>query len=308
MFIALFLVLLFTFFLIYTVPGGPFSGPEVDQVIRLAMERRFGLDRPIIVQFWYYITGVFRLDFGMSLLVQPQREVFDIITERFPITIALNLLSTFVALPLGFLFGIIAALNRNNFIDHAVSILVVVFISVPGFVMASFMQYFLAFRLGWFPITFSTSQFWGWERFYSMILPVLAASFGGIASITRFLRAELTEVLNSDYMLLAKTKGLRQYQAVIRHAIRNSLIPIMGTVVGMFVLILGGSVVLEDIFAIPGLGRISVNATMSQDYPLILAFVFMYTAVSLIFRLLVDLSWGIVDPRIVVGGGRNATR
>ncbi|MCL2609333.1 MAG: ABC transporter permease [Treponema sp.] len=308
MLIALFLVILFTFFLIHSVPGGPFANPSLKPEVRLVVERRFHLDQPTIVQFGYFLAGALRLDFGISLIVQPQREVFAIIAERFPVTIILNLLSNILILPFGFALGIIAALKRNTLTDHAVSAMVVLFISVPGFILASLLQYFLAFKLGWFPLTFSTSQNWDSGRFYSMILPVLAMSFGGIAFITRYLRAELTEALNSDYMLLAKTKGLLTHQAVLRHAVRNSLIPIMGMLVGIFVGILGGSVVVEQIFSIPGIGRVMVEALFALDYPVVMGSTLMYTAISLLARLLVDLSYGVVDPRIVVGGGKNVSR
>ena len=308
MFIALFLVSLFTFILINSVPGGPFENPTIRPEVRLAMERRFHLDQPLIVQFGHFLRGVVTFDFGISLIVQPSRDISTILAERFPITIVLNLLSNFIIVPLGFFLGSLAALKRNRIPDHMVSALVVVFISVPSFVLASLMQYFLAFRLEWFPLIFSTSQNWDWDRFYSMILPILALSFGGVAFITRFLRGELIETLNSDYMLLAKTKGLRTHQAVFRHALRNSLIPIMGMLVGIFVTILSGSVVVEEIFAIPGMGRIMINALLSQDYPLIMATTVMYTFIALVARLLIDLSYSIVDPRIVIGGGRSAAR
>ncbi len=306
MLITLFLIIVFSFIIIHKTPGGVFNNPAIKPEIRAVMNAKYHLDKPIIIQFGYYIQNVAKLDFGVSLKVQPQRAVFDIIKEKFPITIQLNIFSTIVILPFAFFFGILAALKKNTVIDHGISIMVVLFISVPSFVFASLMQYVFAFKLGWFPIILSTDQSFGLQKFHSMILPILALSFGSIAAITRYLRAELSEALNSEYMLLAKTKGLTQVQAILRHALRNSFIPITGMLVGLIFDLLSGSWVIENIFGIPGIGRLTLQAISSSDYPLIIANIILYSAIGLMARLVIDLLYGVIDPRIRMGGGKNA--
>ncbi len=182
--------------------------------------------------------------------------------------------------------------------------MVVAFISIPSFVFAALLQYFVAFKWGLVPILLTTDPGFNWSKFVSMILPILAISFSGIAVITRYMRAELCEVLNSDYMLLAKTKGLTQVQATVRHAIRNSFIPLANIIIPMFFSVLAGSMVIENIFGIPGIGQLSVRSINALDHPLTIAVMFFYGVIGLVSILVVDLSYGIIDPRIRIGGGK----
>ena len=177
----------------------------------------------------------------------------------------------------------------------------VIFISVPSFIFATLLQYFAAFKGGVFPIIFDATST-GWARFHGLALPILALSLGPIARVTRYLRAELAETINSDFMLLAKTKGLTERQATLNHGIRNSLLPLMNIIVPMFTSIMGGSLVIETIFSIPGMGGIMVKSVNAPDYTVTLAVLIFYSLVSLITVLIVDLSYGIVDPRVRMGG------
>ena len=185
--------------------------------------------------------------------------------------------------------------------DHIISFLVVIFISVPSFVFATLMQYFLAFKAGWFPIVYSATAA-GTAKYRSMMLPMLALSFGPIATVTRYLRGELIENLSSEYMLLARTKGLTKYQAAFRHAFRNSCVPLANIIIPMFTGILGGSLVVERIFAIPGVGGLMVESVSTSDHFLTVAVLLFYSVISLFTILLVDISYGIIDPRIRLGG------
>ncbi|GHU43995.1 oligopeptide transport system permease protein OppB [Clostridia bacterium] len=306
MILTLFIILVMTYFLVQSVPGGPFADPTIKPAVRAVLNRRYHLDQPIWMQFLQYLKGLSHLDFGVSIKVQPQADVFKMIAARFPVTIQLNLLSNLVILPVGFILGILAALKKNSIVDHSIQIMVVVFISVPSFVLAALLQYIFAYKLGWFPITFSTARHMNLEKLLSMVLPVLALSFGGIAYIARYLRDELSEVLNSDFMLLARAKGLTMRQAVVRHALRNALFPLVGMILGIFITVLSGSIVVENVFAIPGTGRLSLAAISSNDYPLVMANVLLYTAIGLFARLILDLAYGLIDPRVTVGGGKNA--
>ena len=221
--------------------------------------------------------------------------------EKIPITIYENIFSLFISIPLGIGFGILAAIKKNTWIDHVISVLVVICISVPSFVFASLLQYFIGFKLGWFPIVYEPGST-GFAMFYSMTLPIVALGLNPIATITRYLRAELAETINSDFMLLARTKGLTETQATIRHGIRNSILPILSTLVALFTSIMSGSLVIESIFSIPGMGGLMIKSINAIDYNVTQATLVFYSIISLGSILLCDMLYGVVDPRIRVGG------
>ena len=203
------------------------------------------------------------------------------------------------------MLGIFAALKKNTWIDHVVSVVIVIFISVPSFVLAFFLQYFLSFKAGWFPLVmFSKSEAGGlftWKMVYSLMLPIMASAFYEIAYFARTVRAELTEALTSDYMLLARTKGLTQSKAVIHHALKNAMVPILPVVIGTFLGVMGGSMVLERIFAIPGVGDLTLKALSTLDYDLFVGTAMFYTLIGLLAGIVTDLSYGFLDPRIKMG-------
>ncbi|MBO4848946.1 MAG: ABC transporter permease [Clostridia bacterium] len=222
-----------------------------------------------------------------------------------PPTILVNVLSILLGLPLGIALGIFAALKKNTWIDHVVSVIIVVFISVPSFVLAFFLQYFLSFKLGWFPLVMASKAEAGglftWKMVYSLMLPIMASAFYEIAYFARTVRAELTEALTSDYMLLARTKGLTQSKAVIHHALKNAMVPILPVVIGTFLSVMGGSMVLERIFAIPGVGDLTLKSLAGPDYDLFVGTAMFYTLIGLLAGILTDLSYGFLDPRIKMG-------
>ena len=304
MVITLFIIISVSFFAIRLIPGdvlGEGANPE----LRAVMRARYHLDKPLYEQYFIFLKNFLSFEFGESITLYPRRPVFEIMAERIPMTLALNLMSLVVTIPIGLICGIAAALKKNTLTDHAVSTMVVVNVSVPSFVFASLLQYFLAFKLGWFPILMDMkSAFLSPAQLWSMVLPVLALSFGGIATIARYMRAELFEALSSEYMLLARAKGLNQMQATVRHAMRNSFIPLCNIIVPMFMNVLGGSMVVEKIFTIPGLGSLLTSAISTSDYYLTIAILFIYSLINLTSVLVMDLSYGIVDPRIRIGGGK----
>lgn len=300
--ITLFLLISILFFTIRMMPGSIIDDPMLAPEVRANIEAKYHLDKPMVVQYGYFLRDAVRFDFGRSIKVQPRVAVFDIIKEKIPITLQLNLFSILITIPTGMILGIWAALKKNTMTDHSISTMVIFFISVPSFVFASVLQYFVAFKWGWVPQLMTTDATLTWAKFVSMILPILAISFGSIATITRYMRAELCEALNSEYMLLAKTKGLSQVQATVRHAIRNSFIPLCNIIVPMFFAVLGGTMVIENIFGIPGVGQLNVRSINALDHPLTIAIMFFYGVIGLMSVLVVDLSYGIVDPRIRIGG------
>jgi len=300
--ITLFLIISISFFIIHSMPGSIVDDPMLPEDVKLAIEDKYHLNDPLPVQYGYFLKDFLSFEFGTSIKVQPRVPVFDIIKTKLPITLQVNIFSLIFTIPIGITLGIIAALKKNTMADHIISIMVIFFISVPSFVFAALLQYFVAFKWGWAPIMLSPEPTLTWTKFKSMILPILALSFGGIATITRYMRSELCEALNSEYMLLAKTKGLSQVQATVRHAIRNSFIPLANIIIPMFFGILGGAMVIENIFGIPGLGQLSVSSINALDHPLTIATLFFYSLIGLISILAVDLSYGIIDPRIRIGG------
>ncbi len=300
--ITLFLIISISFFIIHSMPGSIVDDPMLPEDVKLAIEDKYHLNDPLPVQYGYFLKDFLSFEFGTSIKVQPRVPVFDIIKAKLPITLQVNIFSLIFTIPVGITLGIIAALKKNTMADHIISIMVIFFISVPSFVFAALLQYFVAFKWGWAPILLSPEQTLTWAKFKSMILPILALSFGGIATITRYMRSELCEALNSEYMLLAKTKGLSQVQATVKHAIRNSFIPLANIIIPMFFGILGGAMVIENIFGIPGLGQLSVSSINALDHPLTIATLFFYSLIGLVTILVVDLSYGIIDPRIRIGG------
>lgn len=303
LFITLFIIISLFFIIQRMQPGGPFSGAGgQNPLLRERLIKKYNLDKPIIQQYTKYVSDMFRGEFGESIKVKPGVPVFRIIKEKLPITMLINILSALLLLPVGVFFGTIAAIKKNTWIDHVIQIMVILFISVPSFVVAALLQYFLAFKLGWFPIRLSNDTVLNLSKLHSMVLPILASTFGGIATITRFMRSELGEQMNADYMLLAKTKGLNKVQALFRHALRNAFVPLLPIFLSYVIFLFGGSIVIENIFGVPGMGSTNIEAINTMDYPLSTALNAMYTFISLIFTLMIDLLYGVVDPRIRMGG------
>lgn len=303
MVLTLFIILSLSFFAIRLIPGDV-AGQNAAPEIKAAMEARYHLDKPLGEQYLIFLRNFLSLDFGESMTLYPRRPVFAIIRDKIPTTLMLNLFSLCLTIPIGLFCGIAAALRKNTMIDHAISAMVVFNVSVPSFVFATLLQYIFAFKLGWFPFLLEIDNAFSLSKFWSMILPILALSFGGIATITRYMRAELFEALNSEYMLLSKSKGLSNIQSTLRHALRNSFIPLCNVIIPMFMNLLGGSMVVENIFGIPGIGSLTSASIQTSDYYLTIAVLFFYSVITLLSMLLVDLSYGVVDPRIRIGGGK----
>lgn len=303
--ITLIIILSIAFLVIRLMPGSIYENAEATMSPELVkvLEAKYHLNDPIIVQYKIFLqNALLKGDWGTSLVIQPKVDVWKVLTSKIPVTLSLNFVALFLALPIGFLAGIIAAIYRNTKIDYIISLIVIVFISVPSFIFATLLQYSLAFKLGWFPIIYD-SMASGGAKYISMVLPIMALSFSPIARITRYLRGELIESLNSEYMLLARTKGLTQFQATVRHALRNAFLPLANIIIPMFTNILIGSLVVEKIFAVAGVGGLLVKSINSNDHSLTVAILIFYSVVSLLTILVVDLSYGIIDPRVRVGGG-----
>ena len=259
---------------------------------------------PVSLQYVRWVRNIMvDWNWGLSTRVQQSVPVFTVLSTRMPVTLKLNFVALFFYIPIGFTLGIIAALKKNTLIDNSISLGVMVFISIPSFVTMTILVLIFGYQLEWLPTQYPAADLKGMIQFTGLILPVFGLSIGAIAGLTRITRAELTEVLTSEFLLLARTKGLTKRQAVLRHAMRNSMVPLVPVVIGSFVGLLSGSIIIELIYGIPGTGRIYLQA-MDQgnyDFNLILGITAFYTIIGLFAVLLVDLSYGIVDPRIRMG-------
>ncbi|MCQ2506899.1 MAG: ABC transporter permease [Lachnospiraceae bacterium] len=303
MLINLLIITYMCFALIRMLP--PPELPQGDPHTTVIMERReaMGYNKPIPVQFGLFLNGIFtRGDWGISDKLYFGQDVATIFTSKLPASMIVNLYSIIWTIPVGIALGIWAALKKNTWIDHTISTLTMVVISVPSFVYAFLIQYVLCYKLGWFPFLMKGgSDYFSWEMFKSMVPAVLSLSFGVIAGFTRVTRAELTEVLTSEFMLLARTKGLTRRQATIRHAFKNCMVVIVPSIFGEFISILSGSFIIERIFSIPGVGQLYLNAINGPDYPIFMMDTVFYTTIGLAAGIVVDISYGFIDPRIRMG-------
>ena len=305
MLITLFFVMTLSFFVVRLMPMNIFENPEVPLEVQEKLEDKFHLNDPLPVQYFYFMEGIVTgLDFGISIKLRPGLDVFPIMIERLPPTMLINFISLFISIPLGLIFGIIAALKRNTWVDHLISLLVILFISIPSFVFASLLQYLLTFKWQLFPTLYDPQAKTFGDMMWSLCLPIVALSLNPIATLTRYLRGELIENISSEYILLARTKGLTRAQAIVRHAFRNSMMPITSTLVALITGIMGGSLVIESMFAIPGTGGMLTKSIFAGDHFLTIAILVFYSTISLVTILIVDLAYGLIDPRVRVGGSK----
>ena len=258
---------------------------------------------PLIEQYWNFLKNTLvGFNWGMSEKLYPGRMCFDVFLEKLPNTVIINAYSSLFAVPTGLCLGILAALKKNKWQDHLISTGVMVLVSVPSYVYAFLIQYFLCFKLKWFPMVMDAgTNLFTWDMFRSMVPAVLAMSLSSIAGYARFTRAELTEVLTSEYLLLARTKGLTRAQTTVRHALRNAMVPIFPSIISEVIAVLGGSLIIESIFVVPGVGPLYVNSITAKDYNFFLLLSAFYTLIGLVAGIVVDLSYGIIDPRIRMG-------
>lgn len=258
--------------------------------------------RPIFDQYFSWLKNIVtRWDWGQSTYILPSNPAGPIIAQKLPASIRINILSVIVSVPLGILLGIIAALKKNTKTDHIISTTIMIFISIPSFVLITVLMIIFCYNLGWLPTQWPASSAPQIDRIKGYILPVICLSFGSVCGYARFTRAELCEVMESDYLLLARTKGLTRRQAIIRHALRNAMVPIIPSILAEFIGILGGSMILENLYGIPGIGSLYIKAFSSQDYNVLFVDMALFTIIGLLAGVLLDISYGFIDPRIRMG-------
>ncbi len=293
------------FVLIKLLPNKPAEQFGKDMELIEMRREALGYNKPIIEQYGIFLRKtLIGGDWGISESLYLGQNVWDKFMEKMPATVIVNVYTMIFAVPLGLLFGIYAALKKNKWQDHLISTAVMVFVSVPSYVYAFLVQYFLCFKLKVFPFQMEAGyDYFSWKTFVSMVPAILSLSFGTIAGLTRYTRAELTEVLTSDYLLLARTKGLSRAQTTVRHALRNAMVPIFPMILGEFIGIMSGSLIIEQIFGIPGVGPLYVASitAATPDYNFFMLLSAFYTFISLASGIVVDISYGFIDPRIRMG-------
>jgi oligopeptide transport system permease protein len=281
-----------TFFLMHAVPGGPFDRErELPPAVRANLERKYGLDKPLHEQYVTYLINLTQGDLGVS--TRDQREVTTIIRDGLTITLQLGVSAFIFATAFGFTMGLIAALNHNRFGDYLGVFVATIGSAAPNFILATFLVILFSVQLGWTDVL-------GWELFNprKMILPVVSLGMLPAAYIARITRASMLEVLNQDYVRTARSKGLSEFVVVIRHTVRNALVPVLTVLGPIFAVLVTGSFIIETTFAINGVGRYFVSSITARDYGVIMGTTIFFAAVVVIANLVVDLLYAVVDPRI----------
>lgn len=299
--LTLFVITLVLFLLLQLMPGSPFNDEKLSPDQQVVLYQKYGLDQPLYVQFYRYASNMLRGDFGVSYSIAKNISINQLLAVRLPVSIRVGGQSVVLGAAIGLVLGMVAALNKNTVWDSVTTVISVLGVSVPSYVFAMGLAYLFGFKLNWFPALYSTS-----EPMRSTVLPCIALCMFTTASIARFTRSEMIEVLDSDYMLFAESKGICGPQLIIRHALRNSLISVVTVLGPLIVGLMTGSLVVEKLFAIPGIGSLLVTAIQSNDYNVTIALTFVYSALYIGVMLTVDILYGIIDPRIrLTKGGQS---
>lgn len=289
--LTIWIVITVTFFVMHSVPGGPFIGEKaISKEATAALEAKYGLDKPLMEQYVTYLRDIFtRFDFGPSLK-QRGRQVIDVIMDGMRTSAKLGLIAAFSAAVVGIVLGSVAALKRNKLIDKIIMVLTTAFVSMPSFIIGSFLLIIISVRLGWLPANGSTAP--------GLILPVITLALYPMSYITRLTRSSMLDVLGQDYIRTARAKGLPSGKVIFGHALKNSLIPVITYFGPMLAYIVTGSMVVEQIFAVPGIGRAFVSSITNRDYTMIMGTTIFLASLIVIMNLVSDLLYKIVDPRI----------
>jgi peptide/nickel transport system permease protein len=302
---------------IHLAPGEPVenqvgeSSSQSDAKLRERLREIYGLDKPLHVQYWNWVTRLARLDFGRSFSPDA-RPVLQKIGERLPVTLLLNIVELMIIVMLAIPIGVLSATRQYSKFDKVTTVFVFVGFATPDFWLALMLMIVFGVQLGWLPIsglrspTWEYLAFWRqqWDFVAHLILPILVATFGGLAGFSRYMRQSMLEVVRQDYIQSARAKGLSEGVVIGKHALRNALLPIV-TVLGLSLPgLIGGSVIVESIFAIPGMGQLMVQAVFERDYPVIMGNLVIVATLTLVANLIADITYSLVDPRIRVAARR----
>jgi peptide/nickel transport system permease protein len=303
-------ITIISFAVIHLAPGSPVDiatdlNPKATAEVKAKMRAIYGLDKPLPVQYGIWLRRLVTFDFGNSFS-QDGRKVSEKILERLPITVFINVVSLALIIIFAIPMGVLAATYQNSFFDKATTVFVFLGFAVPHFWLALLLMILFGVQLGWLPISGLKSLNYEyfpaaaqvWDRVSHLILPILISAFGGLAGLSRYMRSNMLEVIRQDYITTAKAKGLSQRNVIFKHALRNALLPVI-TILGLSVPgLIGGSVIFETIFAIPGMGQLFYASVMSRDYPTIMGILVIGAILTLLGNLIADISYALVDPRI----------
>ncbi len=303
-------ITIISFTVIHLAPGEPTDmitdlNPEVSAESRQRIRELYGLDKPLPVQYWNWFSRLLKLDFGFSFSPDG-RPVLTKITERLPITILINALSLLLILTVALPIGVASAARQYSLFDKVTTVFVFIGFATPTFWLALLLMILFGVQLNWLPISgvqsldFARLSFGGqlWDQTRHLILPVLVSAFGGLAGLSRYTRANMLEVIRQDYITTARAKGLSERVVIYKHALRNALLPVI-TILGLSIpALIGGSVIFESIFAIPGMGQLFYQSVMSRDYPVIMGILVIGAVLTLLGNLIADVSYSLADPRI----------
>nr|WP_276932712.1 ABC transporter permease [Globicatella sulfidifaciens] len=293
--IALFFIITLTFFLMRIAPGSPFASERaLTPAIEKQLNETYGLDNPWYVQYKDYLLNILKFDFGESMKYKG-RSTNDMIFNSFPISLALGAQALFLAVGFGVLLGVISAMYHNKLGDYISTIIAVLGISIPSFILAGLMQYFLGLKLGLFPLS-------GWKGFSYTIMPSFAIALSYMGNVAKMVRSSMLEQNTSEYVKLARAKGLRKWNVVFKHSLRNALLPVITYLGPLTAGVVTGSFIIENIFAIPGLGKHFVTSINNRDYTMIMGTTVFYSILLLFAVLIVDIIYVMVDPRIKLEG------
>lgn len=296
MLVALFIIVSVTFFISKLLPGTPFADDKLTPQIRQQLFEKYGLDEPVTVQYVKYMVNVAQGDLGNSFYFE-SRPVSQMILQRLPVSMFIGIQAVIFGLVIGMVLGILAALRHNTLWDTLAVVIAIVGVSVPTFVLGPLLQYWLGLKLGLFPIAF-------FESYKYSILPSLTLSVFVVSTVARFIRSEMLEVMGQDYIILARAKGLSGLAVIMRHVMRNALIPLVTVLAPLTIYLITGSLVVEQIFAVPGIGEQFIQSVVVNDYSMILGTTIFFSVMFILALLLQDILYGIIDPRIRIAGAK----
>ena len=291
--VILLAILMILFLMLELMPGSPFNDEKLNDAQRAIIKAKYGLDQPVAVRFFKYVKNMVTGDFGVSYTISKNTPITQLLSSRLPVSLSVGGQAVLLGTLIGLILGIIAALKHNTIWDTLTTVISVLGVSLPSYVFALALSYTLGYQLQLFPLLYSVD-----DALKSSVLPTISLSMFTIATVARFTRTEMLEVLGSDYMLLAQSKGISGLRLIFRHALRNALIPIITVLAPLVVGLMTGSLVVEKIFSIPGIGQLLVTAIQSNDYNVIVALAFIYSALYIFIMLVVDILYGVIDPRI----------
>jgi oligopeptide transport system permease protein len=295
--LTLWLIATFTFVLMKNLPGDPLGegSEKIPKETRLMLLKQYGLDKPVWEQYVTFMKNLLHGDMGFSFQF-PAQKVTDIIKQSFPASLELGIYSIAIAIVVGLFLGIIAALKHNKIGDYMAMFIAILGISIPSFVLGPLLSYYVGVKLGWLPAAL-------WNGPTYRIMPSVALSFGTIAILARLMRTSMLDVLNQDYIKTAKAKGLSNFAVISKHTVRNAILPVVTILGPIFVNVITGTLVIEQVFAVPGLGKHFVTSVYSNDYTMIAGLTIFYSAILIAVILFTDILYGFIDPRIRIGKG-----